>query len=275
MMCLPSIAKMTDQREATRKALAKSKTMTCDCCNEGFPTKAGGRYVEEYFSPLIADKPSGIATICPKCAAENNGEYGNEFGQEGQESGYFMCCDCHKLNIYNYSWEVYATFVDGEGYICQACAALRELGPKSEKWLESKEQILNVTKDVEALQAYEPKHLSCIGGEKKYPGDVVSYRDTPEYEADGPNHWFNRMEVGGYGGNNVQEIQECALEAFEHYGRVYITIAEAGQFQTYMDILVDKSSRREKRAKVGRKAKTPKSAKPLPAGAMPEFIART
>ena len=128
MMCLPSIAKLHDRREADRKALKNSKTMTCDCCNEEFPTNAEGRYVEECWSPLISDKPSSIVTICPKCAAENEEKYGQPFGEEGEGSGYFMCAKCNKLNVYNYSWEVYATCTD-DGYICQACAAAAEAQP--------------------------------------------------------------------------------------------------------------------------------------------------
>jgi hypothetical protein len=274
MMSLPSIARLHDSREATRKALKKSKTMTCECCNEEFPTNAEGRYVEECWSPLIADKPSSIVTICPKCAQKNDEEYGHPFGGEGEESGYFVCAKCEKLNVYNYSWEVYATCTD-DGFICQACAVEAELDSESPKWLTSEQQILAVTETVEALQDYAPKHLSCIGGDKVYPGGVESFRETPEYKAEGMN-WFNRMERGGWDGNNVREVQDCALEAFKFYSRVYITVAEAGQFQVYLDILVDTASRREKKAKRTRKPKTDmKRSKPLPAGAMPDFITRT
>jgi len=272
MMCLPSIAKLHDRREADRKALKNSKTMTCDCCNEEFPTNAEGRYVEECWSPLISDKPSSIVTICPKCAAENQEKYGQPFGEEGEGGGYFVCAKCNKLNVYNYSREVYATCTD-DGYTCQACAAAAELDAESPKWLTSEQQILAVT--AEALRDYGPKHLSCIGGEKTYPGGVTSFRETPKYKAEGMN-WFNRMEMGGWDGNNVQEVQDCALEAFKHYKRVYITVAEAGQFQVYLDILVDTKYPRVEPKRRCRKAKTDmKRSKPLPAGAMPDFITRT
>jgi len=260
MMSLPSISRMTDRREADLKALKNSKTMTCDCCMEKFPTKAEGRYVEECWSPLIADKPSSILTICPQCATKNAEEHGNEFGEEGQESGYFQCRRCDKLQVYNYSWEIYATWDEAEGYICQSCAAERELGPKSDKWLDSEEAIIAATKDVEALKEYGPKHLSCIGGTKTYPCGAMSFRDTPEYKAENLD-WYSKMEMGGWGDTNgLAQVQQCALEAFKHYGKVYITIGEAGQFQIYMDILVDTSSRRaQKPAKKARKTATVKA----------------
>jgi hypothetical protein len=257
MMSLPSIAALHDRRERERERIRKSKTLTCDCCNKEFDVKAEGRYVEEVWSPLIADKPSGIVTICPECAAHNLDNHGNEFGEEGEESDYFLCADCQKLNVYNYSWEIYATLLDGEGYICQECAGKRYLAPESDKWLASEAAVKAATASIEALQAYGPQHLTCIGGHKKLPCGALSFRDTPEYEAGGLD-WFNRMEMGGWDGDHSNDIRECALEALKRYGKVAITIAEAGQFQMYMDIVVDPTSRRaaepEKKARKSHKA---------------------
>jgi len=240
----PSISAMHDRRERERERIRKGKTLTCDCCCKEFPAKSEGRYVEEYFSPLIADKPSGIVTICPKCAAENLDKHGNAFGQEGEKSNYFTCADCGKLQQYSHSWEIYAT-VDEGGYHCMKCMGERELGPKSEKWLTSKAAIEAATENVKAIQAYGPKHLTCIDGHKTLPCGALSFRDTPEYKDHGID-WFNRMEMGGFGGDNTREIRECALEAFEFYGKVAVTIAEAGQFQLYMDIVVDPASRKSR-----------------------------
>jgi hypothetical protein len=142
-----------------------------------------------------------------------------------------------------------------DSYICQSCAAERELGEESDKWLASKQAIVEATKDVEAIQAYGPKHLSCIGGTKTYPCGAMSFRDTPEYKAEGCD-WFSKMEMGGWGDSNgLAQVRQCALEAFKHYGRVYISIGEAGQFQVYLDVIVDAASRHEKKpAKKSRKA---------------------
>lgn len=269
MMCLPSIARLHDSREAARKELAKSKMLTCDCCCEEFPKDAPGAVKEEYWSPLIKDKPSGLIFICPKCREENEENYGNSYG----EDSYFECEDCGKVHVVNYSWELYRVITEDGESICMACAAERELDESSERWLTSEEAIRRATESTEALQAYGPKHLSCIGGDKSYPHGVTSFRETPEYAAEKMD-WFNRMEMGGYGGDNTEEVRDCALAAFKFYERVYITIAEAGQFQVYLDILVDTSSRRPKQRKT-RKPKTDlKRAKSLPAGVLPDPITR-
>lgn len=240
MMALPSIEKTHQRLEADRKELAKAKTLTCECCNEEFPKDAQGAVKEEYFSPLVKDKPSGLLFICPTCREQNEENYGNPFG----EDTYFECADCGKVQVVNWSWEIYRVNTDdGEG-ICMDCAAKRELREDSEKWLTSEHAINEATEDSKALQRYAPKHLSCIGGDKTYPFAVKSFRDTPEYEREGMN-WFSRMEMGGWGGDHTAEVRECALEAFKFYERVYITVAEAGQFQVYLDILVDTDSQRQ------------------------------
>lgn len=236
----PSISRMHDRREREAERLRKSKTLTCDCCCKEFPTKSEGRYVEEYFSPLIADKASGILTICPKCAAENDEKYGNPFGQEGEESNYFTCVDCEKLQLYGHSEEIYATSTE-DGRICMECAGKRELGPDSKKWLTTKADIEAATENVEALQNYGPKHLTCIGGHKKLPCGALSFRDTEEF---GNRSWFGHMEMGGWGGDHAHEVRKCALQAFEHYGKVLVSIGEAAAFQLYMDIIVDPASRK-------------------------------
>ena len=256
MMCLPSISRMTDRRERDAERIRKSKLATCDCCNKEYSTKLPGCYVEECFSPLIADKASSIVTICPECAEKNSYDHGQPYGSDGEESNYFTCADCGKLNVYAYSWEIYAILAE-DGYICQECAGKRYLAEGSDQWLTSTEAIEAATKTYEALQEYAPKHLSCIGGSKKFPLGVVSFRDTAEYEADGEN-WFSKMEMGGWsgGGSGLREVRECALAAAKHYGKVAIIVGEAGQFQVYLDIVVDPDSRlTEKKARKSKKTK--------------------
>lgn len=250
MMCLPSIQRLHDRREEDRKRIRKGQTMTCDCCCGEFGSKAEGRFVEEYWSPLIADKPSGLVTICPKCAEENRENHGQPWGEERE--GYFECADCGRLNIWNYSWEVYANpRADGEdGYWCAECAGKRALAEDSPAWLDSADDILRATAGVETLQAYGPRHLTCIGGHKGLPHGCVSFRDTKDYR-EAKLDWFSKMEMGGWGGDNTHEVRECALAAFRFYSRVAIIVGEAGQFQVYLDIVVSPKDRRKKARKPG------------------------
>jgi len=269
----PSITRMTDRREREAERLRKSKTLTCDCCCKEFPTKSEGRYVEEYFSPLIADKASGILTICPKCAAENADKYGNPFGQEGEESNYFTCVDCGKLQQYSHSWAVFAT-VDEDGYHCMACAAKKYLAADSDKWLDSADDILRATASPEAVNAYGPKSLGCLAEDpkNKHPYGVVSFRATEEYETEGFD-FFNKMQLGFPDGHDpVKDVRDCLLTAFRFYAKVAFCIGEVGQFQAYGDVLVDPSSRRKKARKpFNGDAVAAKAARCIPAGSFADL----
>jgi len=239
MFCLPSIEKLSKNAERERKHREKLKTLPCDCCGKRFPKGAAGSFVEEWHDPFD-DKPKGVITICPKCAEASEERTGYRYDIEG----YFECDRCGKLHITNYSWERYDVVDEEEGErYCMKCAAKIYTNENSAAWLDEA-GINRVTESIEAIQDYKPRHLSCIGSDKKLPEGVQSFRDTPEYEADGVN-WFSKMEMGGYGsGSGLADIRECAAQALKHYKRVMIIIGEAGQFQLYMDVIVRTDERR-------------------------------
>jgi hypothetical protein len=238
---------MHDRREREAERLRKSKTLTCDCCNEEFPTKSKGRYVEEYFSPLIAGKASGILTICPKCAEENEEKYGQPFGQEGEESGYFICTDCEKLQQYGHSWEIYAT-VDENGYHCMKCMGERCMAPDSEAWLDKTTDIDAFVQDNEALRE-KVKHLTCIAGAKELPGGCIDFRESVEYKTEKLS-WFSTMDFGGWGDTEKarRELSVSIRTVLKFYRRCVVYLAEASQFNTYLSIAVHPRDRKKSRA---------------------------
>lgn len=240
MFSLPNIKALSDRAAKAREHVRRSKTLKCDDCQERFPKAAEGRYVEETFGPFNL-KPEGMIILCPKCAQKAEELHGESFDPES----YFRCSDCGNVHVVNYSWEIYRVVTEDGEELCRHCAAKRAARDENPAWLVTQAEIERATENVEALQRYKPAHLTCIGGHD-LPAGLVSFRDTPEYEAAGLN-WFSKMECGGWGGSNFPaEVRECCLEAFEHYSKVMVVIGEAGQFQMYLDVVVKTADARKK-----------------------------
>jgi len=246
MFSLPNIKALSERAAKAREFVRKSKTLKCDACNIEFPKAAEGRFVEETFGPFN-DKPEGLIVICPACAKAHEERTGEM--EPWDRDAYFRCEDCGKLHVTNYSWEIYRVVTEDGEELCRSCAGERAAKPENPAWLHNSAEVEAVTASVETLQAYKPKHLTCIGGHE-LPAGLVSFRETPEFEAAGLN-WFSKMECGGWEGTGglCAEVRECCAAALKHYKKCMIIVGEAGQFQVYLDIVVKAGDARKRKAK--------------------------
>jgi hypothetical protein len=256
MFSLPSIAKLEKQADERRAADKKAKSFTCDFCDKEMDRKATvvkdgvtyGWFVEEWFSPL-SEKANGILHVCPECVAHNEENYGTPYGADGEESGYFVCAECERLQQYSHSWEIYATRTD-DGLVCMECVGKRHLASESAAWLDKSTDIDAFVQNDDALRS-KVKHLTCIDGAKVLPGGCIDFRESPEYAAEGLN-WWNSMEFGGWGdtSRSRQELAENIKTVLKFYRRCAPFLAEAGQFQAYLSIAVHPRDRKGRRAGV-------------------------
>ena len=232
MFSLPNIKALSERAAKARAQVRKAKTLKCEECGKSFPKAAPGRFVAETFGPFN-EKPEGMVIVCPACVSKREDKGYRPYDGES----YFECSDCGNLHVINYSWEIYRVTTEDGDELCRHCAGRRAAKPDNPAWLRNKAEVEAVTESVEALQAYKPAHLTCIGGHN-LPAGLVSFRETPEFEKAGLN-WFNKMECGGWGESNfAAEVQQCCTEALAHYPACMVIIGEAGQFQMYLDVVV-------------------------------------
>lgn len=251
MFSLPNIKAMHERAIKEREEVKREKTFRCDDCGEEFNIaecrEQGQVYFIEEFHDSLSEGVKGLIYYCPACVEQHEERWGRPYSPDD----YFECEDCQQLHVVNYSWEIYRKITEDGEELCIPCHRARALADE-DYWLRNHEDIAERCSSVERLAAWA-KHLSCIGSEYDWPEGVKSFRDTDEYEAEGEN-WYSRMEVGGYGGSGDADVRECARTAFRFYSEITVVLAEAGQFQAYMDILVKTDSKREEALPVLKKA---------------------
>lgn len=132
------------------------------------------------------------------------------------EEGFFICNDCGRLHIGNYTWECYSVLMDGS-IVCLNCALDRHLA-SPESWLTDASKInFDLVKKAPHLIPVEGKHWK----------DSLLFLGNVEFDSTS-----GRCISGG----GVGELQEIAKKGIESHGKVMFILDAAFQFAVSIGI---------------------------------------
>lgn len=150
MWSLPDIKKLNEEAELKwkgRKSLKPEQILkghTCEHCDN-----PATMYFNTY--DIFSDVPKSQIFLCNK----HDGYY------MSPPEGYFICDECNRVFIENYTWESYS-HTDEDGEVCLNCYFDREIKNK-ENWIKS-------VKEITMDRVRKAKHLIPVSGThwKKY-----------------------------------------------------------------------------------------------------------
>ena len=126
MWSLPDIQALNEQaaananklkREARRKRKPKCEQWSCD-------TPATDSFL---VYDIFSDAPKSVLHLCAR-----------HVGYSGDPAeGYFTCCDCERVMIENYTWELYFR-AKGDGKQCLTCAAAEHFSDP-DNWIDPRD----------------------------------------------------------------------------------------------------------------------------------------
>lgn len=214
MWSLPDINRLNSHAHDNRVALENAvetgylngEPLECECADES----CTGELRRYLYYDIFSDDPKGIVTVCE----QHDGYFGSP------TEGYFICSDCARLMVENYTWERYSTIVDDEE-LCLPCAAKRYIADDS-TWIElTPESIASVDFD----RVRRAQHV--IGVRMPVPKSIA-FVDNAEFDSG------NGQQISG---DSVQDILARAMEA--GHERALLILDAGYQFAVSIGVYVD------------------------------------
>jgi hypothetical protein len=198
-----SRAAMSETKRHIAKQLANPASVECDMCSE--PSAE----VSEWFD-IFSDDAKGVTGLCQR--------HYDDYGPGGES--HFLCCECDRLFVNNYTWESYFVGEDGD-YKCLNCARKAYLAD-DDHWIASgtpiKMAMVNASPHLIAAGQTTPSDLKFLG-----------------------NAEFDSMTGKGiYGQNGMGQIAEARAKAD---GKPVVLILDAAyQFAVSVGVYIKKES---------------------------------
>ncbi len=217
MWSLPDLIRLNSKAAANRKRLERAvrtgnlngKAIRCEHADyDG--ANCSSPISRELWFDIFSDDPKGILAQC---------EY--HCNRYGTPEGYFWCGACGRTIISNYTWERYATVLDGDE-MCLPCACARYIADQ-QNWLRL------TPEDITAFDFDEMRRVPHVIGVKMPIPDAIRFLDNAE---------FDSMDDHRISGDPIPSILESARE--QGYTKALVVMDGAYQFAVSLAVFVDR-----------------------------------
>jgi len=208
MWSLPDIKQLNaNAAKKWRKIRHKTEEQLCEGHRCEWCQKPATHALKYY--DVFSDTPKGYVFLCDE--HYNNGTY---------FENYFLCDNCARLHVLNYTWERYCT-KDEDGCLCLNCAFDRHL-ENGKNWLYTVD-------DIDSETVYQAPHLIPVEGKHwkkrlKFIGNVE----------------FDSMSGHSISGGGIDELKELVKRGIEQYGKAMLILDAAYQFAVSIGVYVPK-----------------------------------
>ncbi len=220
MWSLPDIKRLND--EAVKNASKLNKALEtgyldgikikCDWCDK--PADA----IYSWYD-VFSDDPKGIIGLCE----EHDYYYGSP------SEGFFICDDCERVFITNYTWELYYTDTEDGERICLNCAFDRYIKEK-ENWIIS-------LKEVNWERVIRSHHIIPAAG--KHWEDYLIFVGNVEFDS------LTGEKITGFSSTSTKEdglkdLWELIKKALSEHKQCILILDAAYQFAVSIGVYVKK-----------------------------------
>lgn len=228
MWSLPDITRMNSEAFQQNKKLERAahtgildrKRLKCEW--EGHYEPCEGELRHYLWYDIFSDDPKGILTLCE----HHDGYYGSP------SEGYFICEDCERVMVENYTWEHYDTMVGECTMLCLPCAAARHLA-EPDNWIQLTDERID---GIDFEEVRRAKHV--IGAEMPVPKGIRFVNNVE----------FDSMDGHCINGGGVEELQETLRQLKEDgEDRAVLILDAAYQFAVSVAVYAETAEGRDAR----------------------------
>ncbi len=220
MWSLPDIRRLN--KEAVRNATKLNKALEtgyldgikikCDWCDKP------AEHIYPWYD-IFSDVTKGIIGLCE--------EHDHYYGSPSE--GFFICDDCERVFITNYTWELYYTDTEDGERICLNCAFDRYI-KKEKHWI-------NSLKEVNWERVGRSPHIIPVAG-KRWE-EHLEFVDNVEFDK------YTGEKITGFSstssrGDGLNDLRELIKKALSEYKQCILILDAAYQFAVSIGVYVKK-----------------------------------
>jgi hypothetical protein len=220
MWSLPDIKRLNEEavknapkvRKAVETGFLDGTRITCDWCDET------ATYLYPWYD-VFSEIPKGIIGLCD--------EHDHYYGSPSE--GFFICDDCGRVFITNYTWEYYFTDTEEGDQLCLNCAFDRYVKEK-DNWLTSIEEL-----DWQKISS--SPHIIPVSG--NHWGNCLTFVGNVEFDK------LTGEKIIGFSSTSTKddglnELRELVQKALTIHKKCILILDAAYQFAVSIGVYVKK-----------------------------------
>ena len=220
MWSLPDIRRLNEEAVKNASKLNKAlKTgflegirIKCDWCDKTADV------IYPWYD-VFSDVPKGIIGLCD----EHDYYYGDP------SEGFFICDDCERVFITNYTWELYYTDTEDGEQICLNCAF--------DRYIKEEKNWINSLKEVNWERVRRSHHIIPVAG--KHWEDFLIFVGNVEFDS------LTGEKITGFSSTSTKEdgledLWELVKKALKNHKKCILIMDAAYQFAVSIGVYVKK-----------------------------------